>query len=151
MKNFIIACFVLAAMFCIFGCKSSDSSDDGTITVYMSGSTIATAHGLYAYLYENGETDFNNSATVLACNWHQVLGGMATFVLKVDDGSWSPTAEDWVGSGGSTYDLYVYTAGDSGQPGSSDYMTDPMPIEVTIDGNMNIDIDFADMIPYVDP
>lgn len=161
MKRAILGFFsILILVMGFTSCKNTNgpSLTEGTVTVNLSGSTILTAVGLHAYLYADGETDFNNPATVLAAGFDQISSnpassdfGNASLIMKMDDGAWGRTDVDWVGEAGGAYDIYIYTADDSGVPDGSDYMTNPMPHDLLINGNQIINIDFADMVAYVDP
>ena len=141
----IIIVMLLALIFP--SCTTSLS--DGTVTVGLTGATDINGDYLYAYVYLNGETDLNNPAKVLACGSADIsASGLASMVLKVADVAGEPTGDDWVGSGG-VYDIYIYTddAGNVPEEATSK-MTDPMPMEITIDGNITVNILFGDMVPY---
>jgi hypothetical protein len=147
MKTMISGIIMVLLLVLIFpSCKTSLS--DGTVTVGLTGATVINGEYLYAYVYLNGETDTNNPATVLACGSELISTGLANMVVKVDDGAFEPTGVDWIGSGG-VYDIYIYTDDINNTPEEATAkMTNPMPIEITIDGNIAIDILFVDMVAY---
>lgn len=149
-KIIVLLFFILISL--IVACNNSSDSSDGKVTVSLvNASAITTARGFHAYVYANNESNINDASTVIACNWKQIMNGAASFTLKVDDGNWEATEADWIGSGGTTYDLYLYTADDSGEPNSNDYKTYTFPMEITIDGDMSIEVDLEDdMGPYPD-
>ncbi|MCK5152752.1 MAG: hypothetical protein KAQ93_00210 [Spirochaetales bacterium] len=147
MKTTISGIVIVLLLALIFpSCKTSLS--DGTVTVGLTGAESVNGDYLYAYVYLKGETDTDNPATVLAFGSEQIASGLASMVLKVDDGAWGATGVDWIGSG-EVYDIYIYTDDVDNSPDEDTAkMTDPMPMEITIDGNINVDILFEDMVAY---
>lgn len=143
----IIACGML-----LVGCDSS-SEADGTSTVALTNASAADGDSFVVYVYPSGETDVNNPGTVLATGNTKIASGAATVTVKVDNGSWQPTGTDWVGTGGTSYDFYIYT-NDPNDPYAdptsyaNSKMTDPMPVSVTVDGNQTLSVDYAAMVPY---
>jgi len=115
------------------------------VTVTLSNTGAANTHTLFVYVYAGGETDVNNPATVLATNNAVITGGTASVVMKEDNGNWDPT-----GTGGTTYDIYIYTDsdGNSDMEDGTVYITDPFPGTVTINGDQTIATDYADMGLY---
>ena len=67
--------------------------------------------------------------------------------------NWGSNGTIWTGTGGATYDIYIYTTLVDNEPDSdgSAKQTVTFPLTVTIDGNQTINIDYGDMITYVGP
>ncbi len=109
---------------------------------------------LYAYIYAEGETDTDNPAKVLATMKAQIQSGTAAslfYLMDEDDvDNWGPTDIIWSGTGGTTYDIYIYTADESntpeGHPPSK--QNELFPDTVTIDGNQVIPVDYGTMVQY---
>ncbi|MBN2322250.1 MAG: hypothetical protein JXQ30_00830 [Spirochaetes bacterium] len=123
---------------------------DGTVTVTLSNAGAVDDDTLSVYVYAEGETDVNNPAKLLATNFAVITDGTASVVLREDDGDWMPTVTNWTGTGGTTYDIYIYTDsdGDGELETGTVYITDPFPGTVTIDGDQTVATDFAEMILY---
>jgi hypothetical protein len=127
---------------------SGDDGDDpttaeGTVTVTLSSADPAEGQHLYAFAYDEGQTDLG-AANVLATNNGEIVSGEVSFTLKVDDGSWLPTDEDWQAEIGATYDLYIYTTGDTESydfDGTS-RVTEEFPLHLTVQGNESIDLTY---------
>ncbi len=129
---------------------------DGTLTMSLSGASAADTQVFYAYLYAEDETDLNNPDKLIATNQVTISGGTASFTLEESDGAWFGNGTDWVGTGGTNYDLYIYTDGnDDGDydPETSSGVPMPMktstyPMVVEIDDINSIALAYSDMVEY---
>ncbi len=125
------------------------SPDDGTVTVSLSGAMGEENH-LWAWLYRAGEWNLDDPQTVVAAGSQQIEDGSASFVLKNSDGSYGYTADEWVGTGGAAYDLYVMIMGESGEPLPEGMKTTAdLPMSITIDGDRDVDLAYDAMVDYV--
>ena len=104
-----VVTLIIAVGLGVTACNTGGGAADGTVTVNLTNADAANGHYLFVYVYAEGETDVNNPAAVLATNNVQIADGTASVVLKLDDESWMPTGTDWTGTGGVTYDIYIYT------------------------------------------
>jgi len=110
----------------------------------------------YAYVYPEGTSsvDVNNPDYLVATNNGVVAAdGSCSFILEEDDGSWMPTGTNWTGSGGVSYDVYVYTdPNDDGdyEPGTGTgaKQMNPFPYVLTVDGDGTIDADYSTFEDY---
>lgn len=136
----------------ISGCDEAGASD-GKVTVSLTNHGGGADNYFYTYLYASGETDTGES-NVLACNFEEIGGdNTASFVLEEEDTStadnWVPNGIQWIGTGGTSYDLYIYTDADDNEPdGDNEQKTDPFPITITIDGDQTVEIDYTEMVDY---
>lgn len=153
-----VAGVVVFGLLCI-GCDDAGAGDDDSPssgTVSVSVSNADDTHTLFAFLYAAGEKSIYNDEKMLACNYIDVSGGTASVVLKTTDGNATPTASNWVGTAGSTYDLYVYcdcNADGDDEPATTGAGTQARrmsayPYQVTIDGNQAITTSFDQMVAY---
>lgn len=165
--SYIVVLTVVVFALLFVGCDSTgaggggggDGANDGTVTVSLSGATDLDGDSFAVYLYAHDEHSIHAADRLLAVN-HTTVGadGTASFTLKVDDGAFEPSLTDWVGSGGSQYDLYIYTdSQDDGQGGADDsepitseraYRTTSYPQTVTIDGDQTVSVARDTMTAY---
>jgi hypothetical protein len=155
-KSYLYIFIILLVSILIFtGCEESSESSgfsDGTLTATLTSGPVGEY--LCAYVYPE------NSDPYVATNLVAVKVGLIpgsgdlSLVLENDDGNWEPDGTTWTGSGGTTYDVYIYTDPDTDGdnnpetgPGSPK-KTVPWPIKITIDGDMAINTDYADMVDY---
>jgi hypothetical protein len=105
------------------GTVTATVEDDDTVTVSLSGATDLEDDLFAVYLYSHDEHSIHTADRVLAVNYTNVgADGTASFTLKVDNGSFEPSSTDWVGTSGTTYDMYIYTdSQDDGAEGTDDY------------------------------
>lgn len=154
----VVLCIVPLGMLCV-GCDDAGAGDDDSPssgTVSVSVSDADNTHTLFAFLYDAGEKSIDNNEKMLACNYIDVSGGTASVVLKTTDGNATPTATNWVGTAGTSYDLYVYCDCDADgdeEPATTGAGTQARrmsayPYRVTIDGNQNISTSFGQMVAY---
>ena len=147
-----VVTLIIAVGLGVTACNTGGGAADGTVTVNLSNAADANGHYLFVYVYAEGETDVNNPAAVLATNNVQIADGTASVVLKLDDGSWMPTGTDWTGTGGVTYDIYIYTDSDGDSnpdtgPGTAK-KTVTFPQVLTIDGDETVATDYTSMVDY---
>lgn len=147
---------LLAGILGFSGCDSTsaDPAADGTVTVQLSGAAALDGDGLFAFLYAAGEHSIYTADRLLACNVGTLVAdGLATIVLKVDDGDFSPAATNWVGTGGTSYDVYIATddnADTDDEPATSTRAYRPVnfPMSVTINGDQTINLAYSDLVAY---
>jgi len=130
---------------------AKNEPEPGKLTVTLTNAAAANGHDLWAYVYAEGETNTDSPSMVIATNYDTIASGTASFILKEDDGNWSPAVTEWSGEAGESYDVYIYTdtGGDNNPIGDADArQTVPIPMVITIDGDQTIDIDYSDMVEY---
>jgi hypothetical protein len=148
------------------GCDAAGAGDSvaddattpvaGSVSVALSGATVCDDEVLYAFLYAAGEKSIYTDQKLLAVNYGTICGGSASFVLKVDDGAWEPSSTDWIGTAGTSYDLYLYTDGNEDgdkEPvthnGSNPaYRAASYPQSLTINGNQTVSVALSEMVEY---
>jgi hypothetical protein len=146
---------VLISIFLLSTCQNSTSSaDPGTLDITIQSidsGVVASGTAVFgAYMYECGTDDTYDPANCLAIREITIGTETENVRLKVTDGAWNPTAEDWVGdSGWGRYDLYILVdlngTGDL-EEGIGE-RTNGFPSTVYIDGDTTIVLDyFADLI-----
>lgn len=146
------------------GCESAGAEEGGTttpadpadghLTVSITGADTIAGEVFYAYLFAAGECSIYTETALLAVNHGAIAtDGGVSFILEEDDGQWEPNGTDWQGSGGMSYDLYLYT--DNNNDGdwepatsSSSYRHTDYPVEITLDGDHSVDLDFANMVDF---
>lgn len=139
---------------------SSDDDDggddpiDGSLTINLSNGIDGDE--FYVFVYPKGTSLFeaNDPANLVATNNGVVAAdGTCTLVLEEDDGGWMPNGTTWTGSGGVSYDAYVYadpnTDGDD-DPGTNNdaKMMAPYPVSITINDDKTINADYDDFADY---
>lgn len=143
------------------GCEEAGTDGtaptDGGVRVVLSGATGPVADnqdGIAAVLYAENEKSIYSASAALAIKEGTVgADGTASLVLMETDDDFGETTTPWTGTAGTTYDLYIYTDDDADgdyEPVTSDraYRTASYPMTVTIDGDQNVAVDFADMVEY---
>lgn len=164
LRHVLAALGAIVFLFLVGACDDADSgsdggvtaASDGCITVSLDGASAIDTDVFYAFAFPAGEKSIYNVEKIVAVNYATITGGSASFTLKCDDGDSGPTTTDWVGDGGASYDLYVYTDGDDDgdeQPathGGSDpaYRLANYPTTCTIDGDQTINVAFGEMVEY---
>jgi hypothetical protein len=160
-KTVLVSVAGLLVSVIMLGCPGGSGTSpavDGSVTVRLENASAINGHDLYAYLYAHNEYSINTESKVLAVNYETVASGTSEITLEEEssaDDDWAPNGTTWMGSGGVSYDVYIYTDdnddGDhepaTGDPGSS-YRTDPYATTVTIDGDQTITVNAANMIEY---
>ncbi|TVQ26522.1 MAG: hypothetical protein EA383_05290 [Spirochaetaceae bacterium] len=135
------------------GVGDADSQDgaitqDGTVTVSLSNATSAPDDSrLAVFAYERG-ADPDDQANLKAVAHEVITDGMVNnLVLKEPDGR-EPSDDDWVASGGVSYDMYIYTTTDDEyhdyvlDSESPSKITDPHPVAISIDGDHSLSFDY---------
>ena len=149
--NVLIICLGIVMGFLV-SCGQANSSDDssaedGTVTV----SLINAPDGnhLWVFAYEENEWNTDMPESVLATQNGAITDDSADITLSSGcDDNWQPTGGVWQGTGGSTYDLRVYTTLDSA--GSQlDRESNPSVIQVNISGDETVTVDYEDMPDYI--
>lgn len=158
-----IAVILCVGAILLIGCESAGSgggggagsnAEDGTVTVALSGAASEDGSTFGAFLYAKHEPSIYTESRMLAVNYVQIAAdGTASVTLEGHDGSWGPDGTTWVGAGGTSYDLYVYTDSDDdgdGEPvtSSSAYRPVDYPMELLVDGNTTVSLDLADMVDF---
>ncbi len=120
---------------------------DGTVTVALDGASAAPAgEMLVAYAYPEDESDLA-AANVLATGNAVISGGSASVLLKEDDGDFGATGTDWTATGGSRYDIYIYTTDQASYDyGSNSRLAATWPEVVTVDGDQTVSVSYGDMV-----
>ena len=144
--------FIIAGLLLFSSCEDSGSSaDDGKLTVEMDGYNSVTGDNvLYIYVYDSGEADLNTPANVHAFNSGDISGGSASIILEtaVVGGDFvNASGTQWTGEGGESYDVYIYTDDVGNDPdvsGSSPQKTKTFPVEIEIDGDKLISLNYVD-------
>jgi hypothetical protein len=123
------------------------TGDAGTVTVRLTGAGGATGNYLFVYAYEEGEHNTDMVDSVVAAGYAEITSDTTEVTLQEGvDENWEPTGGDWTATAGETYDLYVYTMeSDMETPSRS---TDPWPLQVTVDGDELVSVDYDSMVPY---
>ncbi len=129
--------------------NDGSSSQDGTATVTLSNASAANGQNFWAFVSKQG-TNYYLIDNLVAVNMVTISNGSASFVLKQPDKDWMPTTTDWTGTGGISYDIYIFTDADS------NYMPDKMSVEkvneypgtLTIDGNTTLNVDYSTLNDY---
>jgi hypothetical protein len=171
-RSGVLAIVMVAAAVFVMGCAgagAAGASDDsgaaagaenGTITVSLSGAADLDDDILAVYLYAHDEHSIHTADRLLAVNTATIgASGNVDLVLKEDDGDFAPTETTFVGTAGTTYDMYIYT--DSQDDGELDGTDDYEPVTsyrafrpasypqtVTIDGDRNVSVARGDMVDF---
>ena len=148
---------LIGITFLASGCDPAVTASNGKVTVSLTNHGGGADDYLYAYVYASGETDTDPPENVIAFKSEQIVGGTASFILEeaaLGGGYVVASGTQWIGSGGTSYDLYVYTDTVDNQPSVQDNLeteqkTDPFPISITIDGDQTVEIDYTDMVEYI--
>lgn len=152
-----VALLALFALWSFGSCDTvlgSDDDDDnggaadGTATVSLSGASEVDGEHLWVWLYAGDEWNIDSPETVLAAGSQEISGGTASFVLKESDENWGYTSDEWSGTGGNSYDLYIMTAPEDGEPTETSKIAAEYPLEVTIDGNESVEVAYSTMAAY---
>lgn len=161
----VIAAIGIVALL-LGGCDSTGAdsggsdADDGTVTVSLSGATDLTGDLFAVFLYAHDEHSIHTAGRLLAVNYATIgASGNVDLILKQDDGNWGPTGTNFVGTAGTTYDLYIYTDSeddgtlegtDDYEPATSfrSYRTVNYPRTVTIDGDQTVSVARDAMVDY---
>jgi len=148
MGIFFVILFGLSSLF-FSGCELL-GLQDGHVTVLLTNAGSAPGDYLYVFIYAEGETDVDNEDKVLATSYGYISSGTADVLLAETDGNVLPNKTTWIGNGGTTYDIYIYTSDSSNSPDSyaPSQKKEPFPGTVRIDGNIEITVDYATMVPY---
>ena len=155
-KFSVLFIFIITALLLLSSCEESgSSSDDGTITVQLTNYNSTLDTTLYVYVYRGGETDVNTASKVLGFKTGDISGGSATVIVKNAEPGGDFVTEasaQWTGSGGESYDIYIYTDDSSNDPtdnNSGEKKADSYPMSVTVDGDHVISLDYVNnMVSY---
>ncbi len=153
-RGILLTVLLAASVLLFFACPNpgnDTSAENGTVSVTLTNAP--NDEPVAAFLYAENEPAINTESKVLAVNYSTVAGGTASFVLEGPAAGWSPNGTTWYGSGGTSYDIYVYTddnvdTDDEPATTPTSKGTDPFPMTVTIDGNQTVNIDYTDMVDY---
>jgi len=130
------------------GADSDNGGADGTVTVSLSGASEVDGEHLWVWLYAGDEWNIDSPETVLAAGSQVISGGTASFVLNESDENWGYTSAEWSGTGGASYDLYIMTAPETGEPSGTSKTAADYPLSVTIDGNESVEVAYSTMTVY---
>lgn len=155
-RLYIVLVAICIAALLAGGCDSTgagsdgngDPVQDGTVTVSLSGASAIDGQHLWGWLYAADEWNLDSGEKVLAGGTQPISGGSASFVLKQSDGNWGYTDAPWSGTGGSSYDLYIITASEGGEPLETSRITADWPEKVTIDGDTSVELSYGTMVAY---
>ncbi|MDA3949459.1 MAG: hypothetical protein PF508_09540 [Spirochaeta sp.] len=143
--SFIVLVFLVAASGCNNG---SQTADPGTLDVAVLGIdgdvvALGTA-GYWVALYFAGTDDVYNLANMVAINDLVIGNTDETLRLKVPDGNWNPTTEDWVGEPGwGEYQCHILIdLNGNGEIDTGIGERTNIPSSVLIDGNTSITFDY---------
>ena len=148
---------VLALVVIVTGCDTGNGpANQGVVDITITnidGDVAALGTVDYgAYLYQIGTEDIYDPANCIACNITLIGSEEETLRLKVTDGNFNPTTEDWIGDAGwAKYDLYILIdrngTGDA-EEGVGDRINN-YPGTINIDGDTAIRLNyFDDLIEY---
>lgn len=127
----------------LFG-SDDDSEDDGTVTVSITGADSQNGENFGGAVCKHGDDLTQDNG--LAYGGVEINGsGEATATLIELDDNGDPTGEEWEGSGGKKYDVYIWIdAGDSGPGARGDFLWEKWPYTYKQDGDELIETNFDD-------
>lgn len=150
-RSVVVGLAVISVLF-FAGCENPSSSsssssggssgDDGTFTVTVSGLDASLSDTLVFAIVPAGATVTESNLVAMCWLDHNEPAGTDTCVAIPPEGG-----EDWVGTGGTTYDAYIFldVDDDVGEgPVAGDYKYKDWPLRYTQDGNREIATTFDD-------
>ncbi|TVR70348.1 MAG: hypothetical protein EA427_06020 [Spirochaetaceae bacterium] len=114
---------------------------DGTMTVFFSGTYSGTDEYLWCRLYQYEEWNMDHPPAVLAAG-SALITSNTTFTLRTANESFGYTDTVWTGTGGAQYDMYVQTGDVNGTPSAE--ATERFgyyPVRPFINGNTTQEVD----------
>lgn len=158
MKKFVYGIYVvvLVGISLMTSCQNGTSSaDPGTLDITVESidsGVVALGTAMFGvYVYEHDSDDIYDPANCLALNEITIGTETENVRLKVNDGSFNPTAEDWIGSSGwGKYDLYILIDlnGTHDLEEGIGERTNGYPSTVNIDGETSLVINYADLTEW---
>ena len=150
-----LGAFAFITMLVFSGCENlfgeDEDEENGTLTVTVTDIIPNSDYGVAGVFPAGANAE---TTTPIAAGYGALSSSSITVTARMVDSSGNLTSTTWTGSGGTSYDLYIFTKDSEPsnaatvKPESGDDTYTTFPITYTQDGDVNLVLSGDDFVAY---
>jgi hypothetical protein len=150
-----LCAFAFITLLVFSGCENlfgeDEDEEDGALTVTVTDIVTSSDYGVAGVFPAGADAE---TTTPIAAGYKALSSSSVTVTARLVDSSGNLTSTTWTGSGGTSYDLYVFTKNSEPsnagtvKPESGDDTYTTFPITYKQDGDVNLVLSGNDFVAY---